>query len=197
MSNTNTQSVEKISVEKEASCASNKCLISRRGFLLGSGAAAASTMMITLFPGTAKARKVEAEVARYPRKKIGNIKRLKQDKPVAFNYPDNGKHSDMILVKTGTKCGGGVGPQQDTVAFSTFCSHQGGPLEDTYNKKYKSLGQCPFHLSTYDVTRHGMIISGQAYESLPQAILEVDKRGDIYAVGIMGLLFGRYDNLKA
>lgn len=197
MSNTNLQSVGKISAEKKASCVSNKCLISRRGFLLGSGAAAASTMMITLFPGTANARRTKAQVARYPRKKIGNIKRLRQDKPVAFHYPDNGQYSDMMLVKTGVKCGGGVGSNQDVVGFSTFCSHQGGPLEGTYNKKYKSLGQCPFHLSTYDLTRHGMIISGQAYESLPQAILEVDKRGDIYAVGIMGLLFGRYDNLKA
>ncbi len=189
--------INTISKEKKASCASNKCLISRRGFLLGSGAAAASTMMITLFPGTAKARRAKAQVARYPRKKIGNIRKLRQDTPVAFNYPDKGQYSDMMLVKTGVKCGGGVGPKQDVVAFSTFCTHQGGPLEDSYNKKYKSLGQCPFHLSTYDLTRHGMIISGQAYESLPQVILEVDKRGDIYAVGMMGLIFGRYDNLKA
>mgnify|MGYP000063637141 CR=1 FL=1 len=187
----------KISTKKEASCISNKCLISRRGFLLGSGAVAVSTMAVTLLPGTAKAAKAEVQVARYPSKKIGNIKQLKQDIPVAFNYPDEGRYSDMMLVRTGTRCGGGVGPKQDVVAFSTFCTHQGGPLDGSYNKKYKSLGQCPFHLSTYDLTRYGMLISGQAYESLPQVVLEMDKKGDIYAVGMMGLIFGRYDNLEA
>jgi len=186
-----------ISAEKKASCVSNKCLISRRGFLLGSGAVAVSTMAVTLLPGVAHADKAAVQVARYPSKKIGNVKQLKQDVPVAFNYPDEGRYSDMMLVKTGTRCGGGVGAKQDIVGFSTFCTHQGGPLEGSYNKKYKSLGQCPFHLSTYDLTRYGMLISGQAYESLPQVVLEVDKKGDIYAVGMMGLIFGRYDNLEA
>jgi len=44
------------------------------------------------------------------------------------------------------------------------------------------------------VTRHGIIISGQAYESLPQVLLELDG-DDIYAVGMMGLIYGRNQNL--
>ena len=58
-----------------------------------------------------------------------------------------------------------------------------------------SLGACPLHLSTYDLTRHGILISGQAYQSLPQVLLEL-AGDDIYAVGVFGLIFGRYDNLQ-
>jgi len=49
-------------------------------------------------------------------------------------------------------------------------------------------------LSTYDLTRHGIIVSGQAYQSIPQVLLELDG-DDIYAVGMMGLIFGRNKNL--
>jgi arsenite oxidase small subunit len=59
----------------------------------------------------------------------------------------------------------------------------------------KSLGACPLHLSTYDLTRHGILISGQAYQSLPQVLLELEG-DDIYAVGVFGLIFGRFDNLQ-
>lgn len=64
----------------------------------------------------------------------------------------------------------------------------------TYNAEHKTLGQCPFHLTTYDLTRYGIIVSGQAYQSLPQVLLEV-KGDSIYAVGVMGLIFGRNNNL--
>jgi arsenite oxidase small subunit len=37
-------------------------------------------------------------------------------------------------------------------------------------------------------------VSGQAYQSLPQVLLELDG-DDIYAVGVMGLLYGRNENL--
>jgi arsenite oxidase small subunit len=94
----------------------------------------------------------------------------------------------------GQKAGGGVGKQRDVVAFNTICTHQGGPLLGSYNTEYKTLGQCPFHLTTYDLTRYGIIVSGQAYQSLPQVLLEV-KGDSIYAVGVMGLIFGRNNNL--
>jgi arsenite oxidase small subunit len=94
----------------------------------------------------------------------------------------------------GQKAGGGVGKQRDVVAFNTICTHQGGPLMGTYNAEHKTLGQCPFHLTTYDLTRYGIIVSGQAYQSLPQVLLEV-KGDSIYAVGVMGLIFGRNNNL--
>lgn len=186
---------------KESAKAHGKCMLNRRQFLMYSGgtAAAASTISITLFAGTAKAQHHKARVQGYPRKKIANLSDLKDHQPINFNYPDEGKNSQAMVVKMGgAQAGGGVGKQRDIVAFSYLCTHQGGPLQNTY--KYvgdqRVMGQCPLHLSTYDLRRHGIIVSGQAYQSLPQVLLEVE--GDeVYAVGIMGLIFGRQDNLKA
>jgi len=170
-----------------------KCLMSRREVLLSSGIAAA-TVMVTVNGGLAAA-KVPATVATYPRKKIATLSALKTDQPLAFDYPDDGAYSQSMLVKLGTEAGGGIGPARDVVAFNYFCTHQGGGLMDTYKADTKSLGACPLHLSTYDLTRHGILISGQAYQSLPQVLLELTG-DDIYAVGVFGLIFGRYDNLQ-
>ena len=177
-----------------------KCMLSRRKFLMYSGTAAAASSVITLnmFPGTAQAKEMQAEVTTYPRKLVGKLSQLKENKPLDFNYPDDGPNSQAMLVKMGVQAGGGVGQKQDVVAFSYMCTHQGGPLQNEYKVvgEHRVLGQCPFHLSTFDLRRHGIIVSGQAYESLPQVLLEVDG-DDIYAVGIMGLLFGRTDNKLA
>ncbi|MGI9382536.1 MAG: arsenate reductase (azurin) small subunit [Methyloligellaceae bacterium] len=173
----------------------DRCQLSRRAFLLTSGATGA-TVWVTLNAGTALAKKVPAAVATYPRKLVARLSKLKQDVPVDFNYPDDGDYAGSILVKLGVEAGGGIGPDRDVVAFSHTCTHQGGPLAGTYKGETKSLGACPLHLSTYDLTRHGILISGQAYQSLPQILLELD--GDkIYAVGVFGLIFGRYDNLQS
>jgi arsenite oxidase small subunit len=182
----------------ESAAAHGKCMVSRRQFLMYSGAAAtaASTISISLFPGEAKAK---ARVVGYPRKKIGQLSKLKDNKPVNFNYPDDGKNAGCFLVKmSGAKAGGGVGSKRDVVAYSYLCTHQGGHMAGKYQVvgEHRVMGQCPLHLSTYDLTRHGIIVSGQAYESLPQVLLEVDG-DDIYAVGLMGLLYGRNDNLKS
>jgi arsenite oxidase small subunit len=172
-----------------------KCLSlcsSRREFLLLSGAATA-TIFLTGIPGLGAA-KVEAVVTKYPRQKIGTLSSLKVDAPVNFQYPDKGKFSNSILVKLGTAGGGGVGPQNDVVAFNLFCTHMGGDLKKGYKAGDKVLGPCPYHLSTFDLTRHGMIVSGHATESLPQVQLELE--GDtIYAAGIMGLIYGRNSNI--
>ncbi|MCP5082601.1 MAG: arsenate reductase (azurin) small subunit [Alphaproteobacteria bacterium] len=170
-----------------------KCLLSRRKFLLASGVTTA-TVMVTINSGKA-ATEVPAMVATYPRKKIAKLSALKADEPVGFEYPDEGAFAQSMLVKLGTEAGGGIGPQRDVVAFNYFCTHQGGDLSGTYKGDTKSLGACPLHLSTYDLTRHGILISGQAYQSLPQVLLELDG-DDIYAVGVFGLIFGRYDNLQ-
>lgn len=170
-----------------------KCLMSRRAFLLTSGTATA-TVMVTMNQDGAQAQ-VPATVATYPRKKIATLSGLVQDQPVDFDYPDEGAYATGMIVKLGVEAGGGIGPEKDVVAFNYFCTHQGGDLTDTYKGETKSLGACPLHLSTYDLTRHGILISGQAYQSLPQVLLELDG-DDIYAVGVFGLIFGRYDNLQ-
>ncbi len=200
MSEVNTIEKEALS-EKESAQAHGKCMLNRRKFLMysGSTAAAASTISITLFAGTAQAETRQARVQGYPRKKIANLSQLKDHQPVSFNYPDEGKNTQAMIVKMGgVQAGGGVGSQRDVVAFSYMCTHQGGPLHNTYKHvgDQRVMGQCPLHLSTYDLRRHGIIVSGQAYQSLPQVLLEVEG-DDVYAVGIMGLLFGRQDNLSA
>ncbi len=186
--------------EQETAAEHSQCMVTRRKFLMYSGATVgtASMVSLTLFPGTANARNVQARVMGYPRKLIGKLSQLKENQPLDFNYPDDGPNSQAILTKMGVPAGGGVGKKQDVVAYSLMCTHQGGPLNGTYRVtgEHRTLGQCPFHLTTFDLRRHGIIVSGQAYESLPQVLLEVDG-DDIYAVGIMGLLFGRTDNLVA
>lgn len=180
--------------DAEGSKGHGRCLMSRRNFLLTSGVSTA-TVMVTMYAGTPFAQTVPATVASYPRKLITKLSALKQDKPVDFRYPDEGAFSEAMVVKLGVRAGGGIGPGKDVVAFNYTCTHQGGSLTDTYKADTKSLGACPLHLSTYDLTRHGILISGQAYQSLPQVLLELD--GDnIYAVGVFGLIFGRCDNLQ-
>jgi arsenite oxidase small subunit len=173
---------------------SHKCLMSRRHFLLTSGSATA-TVMVVINAGTPFAAEVPAVVATYPRMLVGRLGALEQDKPIDFQYPDKGRYSENMIVKLGTEAGGGIGPEKDVVAFNYACTHQGGSLDGTYKADTKSLGACPLHLSTYDLTRYGILISGQAYQSLPQVLLELD--GDkIFAVGIFGLIYGRFDNLQ-
>jgi len=173
----------------------HKCLVSRRNFLIGTGATTV-TVMVTLNPGTADAKSVPAQITNYPRKYICKISELKQDEPFDFNYPDEGEYSDNMVVKLGVKAGGGLGEDQDIVAYNYACTHQGNSLSGSYKAETKSLGACPLHLSTYDLTRHGILISGQAYQSLPQILLEIE--GDsVYATGIFGLIFGRENNLHS
>ncbi len=168
-----------------------KCVMSRRQFLLTSGVSSAVVMLSPL-PGMAA---TQAMVATYKKKLIAKLSDLKQDKPIDFKYPDDGAYAESMIVKLGVPAGGGIGKGRDVVAFNYTCTHQGGPMSGTYKADTKSLGTCPLHLSTYDLTRHGILISGQAYQSLPQVLLEREGN-NIFAVGVFGLIFGRYDNLQ-
>jgi len=169
------------------------CLVNRRNFLLTGGIA--TTVIMVGIPGLPEAQ-TPAVVATYPRKLITRLSELIIDEPFDFEYPDEGAYAESILIKLGREAGGGLGPDKDVVAFNYTCTHQGGPMQGTYHAADKVLGPCPLHLSTFDLTRHGILVSGQAYQSLPQVLLELDG-DDIYAVGIFGLIFGRFDNLQA
>ncbi|MBI5874518.1 MAG: arsenate reductase (azurin) small subunit [Deltaproteobacteria bacterium] len=175
--------------DKEKECLTN-CLTTRRQFLFMSGAATA-TILLTQIPGLGLSNAF-AVVAKYPRQKIGKLSALKQDMPVTFSYPS--KDVKNILVKLGAPAGAGIGKGKDVVAFNPVCTHMGGNLEKAYHAEYKVLGQCPFHLSTFDLTRHGIIVSGHATESLPQIELELEG-DDIYATGVIGLVYGRNSNI--
>lgn len=161
-----------------------RACMSRRRFLL-SGGAAIGLVSLGGIPELAEAAQLLK--AGYPRQKVGSLSALQNGVPLDFNYP----YADVrnILVKLGVEAGGGIGPQKDIVAFNQQCTHMGGPLDGTYKPEHQVLGPCPLHLTTFDLTRHGMVASGHATESLPQIMLEV-QGDDIYAVGVMGLVHG-------
>ncbi len=176
-----------------------RCMMSRRKFMIygSTTAVAASTISLSLLPGSAHAKTQQARVIGYPRQFIAKMSELKDNQPLSFNYPDDHASAQCMVVKMGgVRSGGGIGKKEDVVAFNLLCTHQGGPLHDTYKAtdEHRTLGPCPLHLSLFDLRRHGIIASGQAYESLPQVLLEQDG-DDIYAVGLLGLIFGRNTNL--
>lgn len=159
--------------------------LKRRQFLIGGGA----SFGVLAVPGFADARLVGS---RYPASRIAALADLKLKQPKEFAYPNNAVVN--ILVKLGEPAGGGVGPLNDIVAFNATCTHMGGPVgADVYKPAHNVLGPCPLHLTTFDLTRHGMVVSGHATESLPQIMLEI-RDGDIFAVGVMGLIFGYAEN---
>lgn len=165
-----------------------KPCMGRRNFLLAGG----SLVLLSTLPGFASAE--QAIVKQFERKKIASLSALKNDVPVDFSYPFEDFGSTNFLVKLGKTAGGGVGTEKDIVAFNSFCTHMGGPLMGTYKAQHKAMGPCPLHLTTFDLTRHGMVIAGHATETLPQIMLEV-VGDDIYATGVIGLIYGRFDNL--
>lgn len=169
-----------------------RACMSRRQLLLSGGAL---TTLVTLsgLPGLALGAPLHALKAEYPKAKIGKLSALKKGVPLEFSYP----YADVrnVLVRLGVPAGAGVGADKDIVAFNQQCTHMGGPLQGTYKPEHQVLGPCPLHLTTFDLSRHGMVASGHATESLPQIVLEV-KGDDIYAVGVMGLVYG-YSNMTA
>lgn len=159
----------------------------RRDFLFTAGA---SLVALTL-PGLGLAH---AKVAKYPRKKIGLLSQLKKGVPVEFRYPWDHANCSTVLLKLDQEAGGGIGLNNDVVAFNSLCPHMGWNIPA---KKFYAdpgiAGPCPGHLTTFDLTRYGMVVSGHATQGLPQVLLELDK-DDIFAVGIQGLIFGFHDN---
>jgi arsenite oxidase small subunit len=142
-------------------------------------------------PGASQA--MNLAVKEFPRVKIGKLSQLQTNQPFDFQFPADNPVSTFVLVKLGETAGAGVGKDKDVVAFSNLCTHMGGPLNGSYKSEHKAMGPCPLHLTTFDLTRHGMVISGHATESLPQGRLEVEG-DDIYITGVMGLIYGQQTN---
>lgn len=166
-----------------------RACMSRRQFLL-SGGALATVVTLGSIPGMALARAIRAD---YPRQKIGSLSALQKGVPLDFAYPF--PDVSNILVKLGKPAGAGIGADKDVVAFNQQCTHMGGPLHGSYKDEHQVLGPCPMHLTTFDLTKHGMVVAGHGTESLPQILLETDG-DDIYAVGVMGLIYGYADNQR-
>lgn len=165
--------------------------LTRRQFLFMGAAVVGTVAVASVLPGTLM--KAEAEVAMYDGMNVGSLSALRVGEPVKFRYPWDHGNCDSYLIKLGTEGGGGIGPDKDVVAFNTLCTHMGISLLGSYKSEFQVLGPCPLHLSTYDLTRHGMVISGHATQGLPQVILEA-RGDDIYATGVMALIYGFGDN---
>ena len=173
--------------------------VSRRNLLKSAGIAGALAVGIFAFPpgltqlvqatapGTARITRT------YPRLKIASLADLPVGQPVDFRYPLE-EHRNF-LVKLGTPAWDGVGPDGDIVAFNYMCSHMGCPLMGLYKPEHKMIGPCPCHFSQFDLAKNGSLILGQATQSLPQVLLQVDA-GQVYAIAVSGLVYGYRDNLK-
>lgn len=170
--------------------------LSRRFFLkaTGTGAAAVGAAGAAVLPGAAEAQTRTAAASTtlpYPKRPVGKAARLPVNQAVNFNYPD--ASSPCVAIRMGSAVPGGVGPNQDIVAYSTMCTHMGCPVAyDSGTRTFK----CGCHFSMFDAENAGQMVSGQATEDLPRVMLEYDARTDtVAAVGIDGLLYGRQSNI--
>jgi arsenite oxidase small subunit len=148
-------------------------------------AGASAAVLISGLKGTADASK-----GTYPQVKVSNVKDLKPGKAVKFDYPLVGRKN--ILVDLGCAVEGGVGANKSVVAYSSFCTHLGCGVD---MDKQSGMLVCECHQSVYDPKQSGRVIEGPAPCSLPMVQLDVDKNGDIYAVGVAGLIYGLRNNL--
>ncbi len=163
--------------------------VGRRQFLRG-GIAAAAALPVVGFVATEAKAASNGALLDYPSNRLGNLKDLKANEPVDVAYPD--ADAPGVLIKLGKSVQGGVGPDGDVVGFSTVCPHKGFPL--SYNADRRTLN-CPGHYSVFDCEAGGQQAWGQATQNLPQYMLRVDDKGDIYAEGVDELLYGRLSNV--
>ncbi|MFN3593376.1 MAG: arsenate reductase (azurin) small subunit [Thiobacillaceae bacterium] len=165
----------------------------RREFFKMGGAltAGAGVAVAGLAPSNAEAAVDTSVTLPYKAKIIARAKAMKVNQPVAFNYPDAA--SPCQAVKMGTPVPGGVGPDNDIVAYSILCTHQGCPtVYDANDRCFK----CPCHYSIFDAEKGGQMVCGQAPTKLPQIVLEYDAKTDtISAVAVNGLIYGRQANV--
>lgn len=162
----------------------------RRLFFARTAAAAAGVAVTAALPTAAARAAPSLALVTYPASRLANIRDLKPNEPLDIAYPD--ADSPGVLLKLGARVEGGAGPDGDLVAFSTLCPHKGFPL--AYGAADKTLS-CPGHYSRFDVEKGGLQIFGHATQNLPQFRLVVDQAGDIHAVGVDELIYGRLSNV--
>ncbi len=135
---------------------------------------------------------IPAIVTLYPRVKVANVSELVPHAVVDFQYPT--EETPASLFKLDRPAAGGVGEDGDIVAFTTLCTHMGCPLAGAYQPDHGVFGPCGCHFTTFDLTKRGQVVIGQATQDLPQVMLDID--GDeIFAVGTIGIAYGFRDNL--
>jgi arsenite oxidase small subunit len=166
-------------------------LVSRREFLKVTGGVAAGAAALPTNAEAAATADPGSTVLPYKAKPVGKAGGLTANQPVSFTFPD--ASSPCALVKMGNPVPGGVGPNQDIVAYSIMCTHMGCPVAyDPAQKVFK----CPCHFSMFDAEKGGQMICGQATENLPRVVLRYNAKDDaVTAVAIDGLLYGRQSNI--
>jgi len=170
--------------------------LTRREFLFLGGATGAVLAIGVIVPIGIASRETGSEgsaaalVGVFPPVKVASLAELQEGVPVIFDYPQVGQSN--ILVKMGEPVIGGVGPDEDIVAFSRLCTHMGCAIPQ-YQHDHKILGPCPCHYSTFDLIHGGQVTLGQATQNLPQLLLDATDDGDIYATGVFRLVYG-FDN---
>ncbi len=162
----------------------------RRAFFARTATAAVGAAATLAIPTVAARAAPSLALVNYPSTKLANVHDLKVDEPVDIAYPD--ADSPGVLLKLGIRVDGGAGPDGDIVAFSTLCPHKGFPLN--YGPGDRTLS-CPGHYSRFDVEKGGLQIFGHATQNLPQFRLVIDQNGDIYAVAVDELIYGRLSNV--
>ncbi len=178
-----TQSIKTTGGRRSDACSA----FNRREFLILGGTSV--TVLATLGSGAGAQDLVSSS---YVRKVVGRVSDLEPGVATTFLYPT--EDIENVLVMLDEAAGGGVGEGRNIVAFNTICPHQGGYMGAAdFKRPHSVLGPCPLHLSTFDLTKHGMLVSGHAVESLPQIVLEIDG-DDIVATGVMGLFYGFSQN---
>jgi arsenite oxidase small subunit len=163
--------------------------VGRRQFLRGGALAAAGAATAATLPAEQAKAAAMARVE-YPANRLANVADLTENEPLDVAYPDG--DAPGVLLKLGKAVEGGIGPDGDIVGFSTVCPHKGFPL--TYNAERRTMN-CPGHYSVFDCEAGGQQTWGHATQNLPQYMLRVDDKGDIYAEGVDELLYGRLSNV--
>ena len=133
-----------------------------------------------------------AVVTLFPKVRVASMSELSSTTPFSFDYPLVGQSN--VMVKLDQPVDGGVGPDEDIVAYSSRCTHMGCILSE-YQPEYRALGPCPCHFSTFDLANNGMVTLGQATQNLPQVVLTVEG-DDVYATGVLRLVYGFVDTLQ-
>lgn len=167
----------------------------RRDFIKG---ASAVTISATAMGPVALANEAPSDTTQnsnttlnYPETNIANAGKLPINQALTFTYPD--ASSPCALIRMGQPIPGGIGPDNDIVAYSTLCTHMGCPV--SYAPQARTF-KCPCHFSTFDSEKTGQMVAGQATENLPRILLTYDEvSGDINAIGVDGLIYGRQANV--
>ena len=169
--------------------------VGRRFFLKSTGSVVAAAGATVIPIQSAEAASSSAAIGStslpYPQKVIAIVKKMPINEAVGFSYPDSS--SPCYAIRMGAPTPGGVGPNEDIVAYSSLCTHMGCPVQ--YESGTKTF-KCSCHFSMFDAEMGGQMVCGQATENLPRIKLGYDAKTDsVHATGVDGLIYGRQSNI--